>query len=451
MKILLIDDEEDMNLIFSAIALEEGYGFETAETAETGLKLANSGNVGAVFLDLKLPGMDGIAALKKIKGENPELPVVIITGHETVETAVEAIKLGAYDYFIKPISLEKLKVTIRNVVRIYELSSKVRRLQEEVKSKVATENIIGSSPQMNNLLASIRKISGFNITVLLLGETGTGKEMAARAIHWESSRYGKSFVPIDCATLPENLIESELFGYEKGTFTGANREHKGRFETADGGTVFLDEIGNIPLPLQSKLLRVVERGEITKLGGEKIGKVDVRIICATNIDLEKAVSEGKFREDLFHRINVFPINLPPLRERNGDIETLAMFFLEKYNREFKKNVKWISEDALGILNNYNWPGNVRELENVIKRAIIMAITEILPMHLLVGSQKQDKMEFSENRGTTLRELKQFSEKPFITESLQKHKWNKSKAARALGIDYKTLLVKIEEYNINNKS
>ncbi len=451
MKILLIDDEEDMKLIFSAIAREEGYGFETAETAETGLKLANSGSVGAVFLDLKLPGMDGIAALKKIKGENPELPVVIITGHETVETAVEAIKLGAYDYFVKPISLEKLKVTVRNVVRTYELSSKVRRLQEEVKSKVAIENIIGLSPQMNNLLASIRKISGFNITVLLLGETGTGKEMAARAIHWESSRHDKPFVPIDCATLPENLIESELFGYEKGTFTGANRERRGRFETADGGTVFLDEIGNIPLTLQSKLLRVVERGEITKLGGEKIEKVDVRIICATNIDLEKAVSEGKFREDLFHRINVFPINLPPLRERNGDIETLAMFFLEKYNREFKKNVKWISEDALDILNNYNWPGNVRELENVIKRAIIMAAAEILPMHLFVGSQKQNKMEFSENRGTTLRELKQSSEKPFITESLRKHKWNKSKAARALGIDYKTLLVKIEEYNINNES
>ncbi len=448
MKVLLIDDEEDMNLIFSSITKDEGYEIIAVDTAERGISVVSEDDIGAVFLDLKLPGMDGMSALRKIKGEKPELPVVIITGYETIETAVEAIKLGAYDYFVKPIPLEKLKVTIRNAVTAHQLESKVRRLQDRVSGRITLENIIGSSPQMQELFAEIRRISMFDVSVLLLGETGTGKEMAASAIHWESARSDKPFVPIDCASLPENLIESELFGHEKGAFTGASQERIGRFETANGGTVFLDEIGNIPLPLQAKLLRVVEQGEITKVGGKELKQVDVRIVCATNVDLGKAVSEGKFREDLFHRINVFPVQLPPLRERNGDIEILAMFFLEKYNREFGKNVRLITKESLNILNLYDWPGNVRELENVIKRAVIMAATEILPMHLSISSEKPARIP--EYGDMTLKDLRESVEKPFIMKSLVKRNWNRRKTAQFLAIDYKTLLSKIRNYNLEPK-
>lgn len=465
MKILLVDDEEDMNTIFSSVANDEGIEVTVVDTAEKGIEIVCANEIGAVFLDLKLPGMNGMDALREIKSKNSEIPVVIITGYETVETAVEAIKLGAYDYLVKPIPLEKLKVTIRNAARTYQLSRKVRSLQEKVAGRVTLENIVGSSARMHDLFSSIRRIAGFDVTVLLLGETGTGKEMAARAIHSESGREHNPFVPIDCATLPEHLFESQLFGHEKGAFTGAGQEHIGRFEQADRGTIFLDEIGNIPIQLQAKLLRVVETGEIARVGGKEVKRIDVRIICATNVDLEEAVSEGKFREDLYHRINVFPIRLPPLRERDGDIEILSTFFLEKYNREFSKNVRWLTKDAISILNGYDWPGNVRELENVTKRAVIMASSEISPTHLPIavpapapetvaplspggrGKGEEDETENIEMEDMPLREFRECYEKPFIHKILIRHNWNKKKVAETLGIDYKTLLSRIKEYNL----
>ncbi len=445
MKILLVDDEEDMSLVFSSIARDENIEVRNVDTAEQGIEIAGEDEIGAVFLDLRLPGMDGLEALRQIKGRYPDLPVTIITGHETIETAVEAIKVGAYDYLVKPIPLEKLKVAVRNAAKLNQLCRRVRSLQEKVEGKVTLENIIGSSPKMRELFDSVRRIAGLDVMVLLLGETGTGKEMVSHAIHWESDRRNKPFMPIDCAALHENLFESELFGHEKGAFTGASKQHIGRLEMAHGGTVFLDEVGNIPLQLQAKLLRVVERGEIIRVGGKEFKRVDVRIICATNADLEQAVSEGKFREDLYHRINVFPICLPPLRERTGDIETLAMFFLEKYNRELKKNVRRIAVDAITILNGYDWPGNVRELENVIKRAVIMASAEVLPSHLAIGLRKEKGVEKEKGEEMTLRNFRKSVEKPFIQEMLARHQWNKRKVAQILEIDNKTLLSRIRQY------
>ncbi len=329
-KILLIDDDKDMQWVFSSIIGEGDWEVLTADTGELGIGLVKDKEVHLVFLDLKLPGIDGLAVLKELKGSDPELPVVMITGYETVETAVESMRLGAYDYIIKPVSADKIKVIARNALQAYRLAAKVESLEKKLEDRVLIADIIGDSLPMQALFGSVRQVGPYDITVLLNGQTGTGKEMAARAIHWESKRRDKLFVPIDCATLPESLVESQLFGHEKGAFTGADRSQIGRFEQANGGTVFLDEVANIPLSLQAKLLRIVERKELMHIGGKDIIKVDVRFICATNVDLEEMVGSGRFREDLYHRINVFPIRLPTLKERDGDIALLTRFFMKKH-------------------------------------------------------------------------------------------------------------------------
>ena len=327
-------------------------------------------------------------------------------------------------------------------------------LEKKLKGRILIADIIGDSPPMQALFESIRQVGPYDITVLLNGQTGTGKEMAARAIHWESKRRDKPFVPIDCATLPESLIESQLFGHEKGAFTGADTSQVGRFEQAGGGTVFLDEVANIPLLLQAKLLRIVETKELMRIGGKDIIKVDVRFICATNVDLEEMTKSGRFREDLYHRINVFPIRLPTLKERDGDIALLTRFFMKKYSNELGKGEIRLSPQAEEFLCAYHWPGNVRELENAIKSAVLMAEEELLPEHL---PQKISRLSVDVPHlldklpeGKTLREVREMAEKPFIEAVLRKNNGNKVKTARNLGVDYKTLLSRIRQYEIEER-
>ena len=450
-KILLIDDDRDMSWLFSSVISDDGYEIMATARGAEGVLLAEKPEVGLVFLDLKLPDMDGMEVLRKIKKHHSSLPVIMITGYETVESAVEAMKSGAYDYVVKPLPLDRLKIIIRNALQVHRLTSKVEALEKRLQERITTSDIIGNSPPMKRLFDCLRRVGPYDITVLLYGETGSGKEMVAKAIHEESGRRHQPFVPIDCATLPESLVESELFGYEKGAFTGAERTRPGRFEMADGGSVFLDEITNIPRHIQAKLLRIVEKGELTRLGGKELIKVDVRMIYATNIDLKEAVSSGKFREDLYHRINVFPITLSPLRERNGDISLLMRFFLEKYNRQLNKKVKHFSPQVEELFQEYHWPGNVRELENVIKSALLMAGEEVLPEHLSFKIEKRvDKFTEKVLPDTPLRESISSLEKTIITKSLKENHLNRRKTAAALRIDYKTLLSKIKEYRLKEK-
>jgi len=392
-----------------------------------------------------------------------------------VETAVEAMKLGAYDYLTKPLPNDRLKIIVRNALETVGLSREVHGLKQEASKRWSWDRFIGGSPQMQNVFDLVRKVATHDVTVLLRGESGTGKELVARAVHAESLRQTHPFVPLDCATLPEALVESEIFGYEKGAFTGAMDRKPGRFERADKGTLFLDEVGNLAPHVQMKLLRVLQESEVERLGGKEVISVDVRLIAATNMDLEDLMRRGVFRDDLFHRLNVFVISLPPLREREGDLELLSKYFLEKINRELDRSTAEISEEAMAIMRRYAWPGNIRELQNTLQSAVILAGDSILPQHLPVrllnghapsqppletGSTSERREEslstqtVSRTGGAKTASMKQVAkkaERDLIVETLDNCYWNKAKAARQLGVDYKTLYNKIKAYHITQDS
>ncbi len=441
-RLLVVDDEKSQREILAGFLQKEGYSVALSESGHEALKLFQEKFYEMALIDMKMPGMDGLELLKNIKRISPDTQVVVMTAFGTVETAVSAMKEGAFHYVNKPIDLEELKIILKKAGETHTLLAENRFFREQLEEKFKDTTIVGESKPIKEVLSIITKVAKSKTTVLIRGESGTGKELVARAIHNLSDRAQQRFIAISCAALPESLLESELFGYERGAFTGAVRRKEGRFELADSGTLFLDEIGDISLEMQVKLLRVIESQEFERLGGKDLVKVDVRILAATNQDLEDRMQQKKFRDDLYYRLNVIPIFLPPLRERKEDILVLVDHFLKKYSHKLNKEIKGITPKAKDILLNYSWPGNVRELENVIERGMVLCRGDVLDVSDLPEFRTLEKKEILEDN-LTLQEL----EKRYITKVLQQTKGNMGQTAEILGIHRNTLRLKIKEYGI----
>jgi len=444
--ILIIDDEESMRDSMSQVLRKEGYAVKGAVEGKEGLSLFSRETFHVVFLDLKLPGIKGMDVLSRIKETSPETPVIIITGYASIESAVEAMKRGAFDYMAKPFTPEELRVVTKRALDGRKLILENIYLRRELEAKTEFEMVIGKSKAMRDVLDIVRRVSPTESTVLITGDSGTGKELIAREIHLHSLRRQAPFVVVDCGALVETLFESELFGHVKGSFTGAHETKHGRFEVADGGTIFFDEISNIGLNIQAKLLRVIQEREITRIGSSKPIKVDVRILAATNEDLAEAVRKAKFREDLFYRLSVVPIHLPSLRERKEDIPLLVDHFLRKYNKKAKKSIEGVSLRAIEALTEYDWPGNIRELENTIERAVVLSKTNGIDMEDLMYHGISASTGLAGSVGGNYKTLEEM-EKEYIKAVLQAQFGNKSRAAEVLGIDRKTLWAKIKKYKI----
>ncbi len=458
--ILVVDDEPDAGRILSRILGEQGFTVQVATSGEEGLRIVQRKAPELILLDVVLPGMGGIETLRRMKALRPSVSVILMTGHETVQTAVEAMKLGAYDYLPKPLTPDRLVQSIQQALRVQALEqASLPKGVHRPMGSITPEEMVGQHLSMVAIFDLLRRVAPQDLTVLIRGESGTGKELIIRAIHHLSLRRDKPFVPVDCASLPESLFESELFGFEKGAFTGAEEAKEGRFELANGGTLFLDEVGNLFLNTQAKLLRVIQEREITRLGGKRSIKIDVRLLAATNQNLESLMAKNLFREDLFHRLNVFTIHLPPLRQRGDDVVRLAQFFLERFNREFGRRVKSISKEALELLSRYPFPGNVRELENAVKGAVLLADDkEIFPEHLpekLRGFEPAVSSPAAYGPATRLGEASRRAanevERQLILRTLRETRGNKRAAARQLGIDYKTLFTKLKTLGITREA
>ena len=452
---MVVDDEPQACWLLSQILGKEGYQVMTADSGKEALEKVRRDSPDIIFLDVKMPEMDGIETLRRIKQENSTPIVIMLTAFSSISDAVTAIKLGAYDYLSKPFNNEQIKIVMEKALREQALMEEVINLRDQLKEKWDFSNIITASPNMMEIFQNVKKVAPTDITVLITGESGTGKELLARAIYFNSKKREAPFIPVDCA-IPETLVESELFGYEKGAFTGANKRKEGKFELANLGTLFLDEIGNLPISIQTKLLRAIQEKEIVRLGGKKSIKVDIRLIAATNIDLELAMKQQKFRDDLYYRINQFRIDLPPLRERGNDILLLARHFLRDFNTKNGTKVKGFSPETIRILSMYSWPGNVRELKSAIQAAAVLADKVILPEHLPshikdVSPADKSYLDIKLPLGSSLKELKGLTlsqaEKSLIEHILKQTNHNKTKAAKLLGIDYKTLYNKMKQYNI----
>ncbi len=443
-RILVIDDEESMRDSCRQALARKASRVEVAGDGQTGLDILAKESFDLVLLDLKMPGLSGMEVLEEIKQAYPEIVVVVITGYATVESAVEAMKRGAYDFLPKPFTPETLRTIVDRALDRRGLALENILLRNELEASAGSEVIIGQSQPMKAVEEIVRKVSPTDTTVLICGESGTGKELVARAIHRHSDRKDKPFVVVDCGSLVESLFESELFGHVKGSFTSATATKYGRLELANGGTVFFDEIGNISMNVQTRLLRVLQEREITKVGSSQVIKVDVRVVAATNRNLQQATQEGTFREDLFYRLSVVPIMLPPLRERRDDIPPLASYFLKKYNQKRKKNVRSISAQAMKALVEYDWPGNVRELENAIERAVVLTENDIVePSDLLYYGLNVAVPESDADRPQRLVDV----EREHIARILKMFHGHKGKTAKWLGIDRKTLRSKLARYSI----
>lgn len=451
--ILVIEDKESMRAMLKQTLEAEGYGVMTAQDGAEGIKMLSDERIGLVLTDLKLPKKDGFDVLKAAKLENPILPVIVMTAFGTIETAVKAVKEGAYDFLTKPFDTEHLLVLIKRALDTTRVAAENILLRTEFADKLGAPKIIGKSRQLQEITASIQKAAPTNATVLIHGESGTGKELFARAIHYLSNRKEGPFIAINSAAIPHELLESELFGYERGAFTGAEARKLGKLELADKGTVFLDEIGDMDLTLQAKILRVIQEQVIERVGGNRPIKIDVRIVAATNKDLEKAVEARFFRDDLFYRLNVFPLTIPPLRERREDIPPLARQFLAKYSAEVRKEAVTLSDEAMDILMKYPWKGNVRELENVIERAVIYAECGVVRAKDLGISEASIMDALAEHvpMEGPLAEIAanaaRIAESRRIRQVLKQTGGNKTKAADILQVSYKTLLTKIKDYHL----
>jgi two-component system response regulator AtoC len=443
--ILVVDDEEIVRESLLDWLREDGYHVEAAEDGFNALEKFKDRSWDIALVDLKMPAMDGLELMQKIKELTPETQVVIITAYATVNTAVQAIKIGAYDYLVKPFNPEELSLLIKRLVDSQTLIKEISYLRRELKKQYQFYDLISKSGAMQKVFDLAHTVAKSNSNILILGESGTGKELLARAIHNESLRAAGPFVPVSCVALTETLLESELFGHEKGAFTDAVAQKKGKFELADGGTIFLDEIGDISPKLQLSLLRVLQEREFTRVGGTKPIKVDVRITAATNRDLKKAVDEEKFRDDLYYRLNVISIELPPLRGHKEDIPLLAHHFIEKFNIEKVGKGERIAEEALNLLMEYEWPGNVRELENVIERAMVITKGTLIKAEDLHLSPQVMKVQ----GGTSSSDDKSIKsiEKKHIAKILVENHWNIQKSAEQLGIDRVTLYNKIKKYRL----
>lgn len=450
--ILIVDDEQSIRNSLAGILQDEDYQTSSASDGEAALKLIEEEAPDLVLLDIWMPGMDGINVLKKIRAPGENLQVIMMSGHATIETAVTATKLGAHDFIEKPISVEKLLVCIQNALKVNKLVEENKKLRARVAQDY---EIIGTSDPIKELKHQIRIAAPTSGWVLITGENGTGKELVARAIHRQSRRADKPFVEVNCAAIPEDLIESELFGHEKGAFTGATSKRKGKFDQAHEGTLFLDEIGDMSLKTQAKVLRILQERKFERVGGEKTIEVDVRVVAATNKNLEKEMKEGTFREDLYYRLNVLPFHVPSLRQRHQDIPLLAHHFLKSYC--FKENVeeKQLSDEVLKALSAYNWPGNVRELKNIIERLAIMTQEELIDVSALPAEirtagehnrSEQSEQSLSLNY-SDFKEAKEYFEREFIRSKLQENEWNISKTAEEIGLERSNLHRKIKGYAI----
>jgi len=451
-RILIVDDEEDLTLGYSKCLSKVGYEVKTSNSGEDALDLLRQEIFDLVLLDIRLPQMSGMEVLSKALEIDPDLIIIIITAHGTVQSAVDAMRIGAYDYLMKGFDHDELRVVVKKALDVHRLKREVSQFKHNERRRYPDIAIFGNSPKIKTVKELIQVVARTPKTsILIQGESGTGKELVSKAIHNLSARADKPLIPINCSAIPENLMESELFGYEKGAFTDAKNMKKGVFELAHGGTLFLDEISNMKLSLQPKLLRVLETQSFRRIGGTSDIKIDVRIIAATNQDLKECVETGAFREDLYYRLKVMVISLPPLRERREDIVPMAKMFIEQNNKEFSKNIIGFSKEAERLLIDYDWPGNVRELKNVMERAAILCQTEIvtvdhLPIELRSIQPKEQKsipLQTSSNEVLSLQDI----ERKHILEILEKFDGNKSKAARALNISRSTLREKLKQYGI----
>jgi DNA-binding NtrC family response regulator len=454
--ILVIEDKESMRAMLKQTLEGEGYQVITAQDGAEGIKRLADERIGLVLTDLKLPKKDGFEVLRAAKLENPMLPVIVMTAYGTIETAVKAVKEGAYDFLTKPFDTEHLLVLILRALDTTRVAAENILLRSEFADKLGAPKIIGKSRPLQEITTSIQKAAPTNATVLIHGESGTGKELFARAIHYLSNRKDGPFIAINSAAIPRELLESELFGYERGAFTGAEARKLGKLELADKGTVFLDEIGDMDLALQAKILRVIQEQVIERVGGDKPIKIDVRIVAATNKDIEQAVQAKQFREDLFYRLNVFPLTIPPLRERRDDIPPLAQHFLNKYSAEVRKGPITIADEAMDILIKSPWKGNIRELENVIERAVIYAEGGVIRSQDLGISEASILDALAEHvpMDGPLQEVAaaatRIAESRRIRQVLKQTGGNKTRAAEVLQVSYKTLLTKIKDYQLEEK-
>ena len=447
-RILVVDDEESIRMMLRAVLEEEGYEIIEAADGPEAVKAVEQNPLDLILLDIRMTTMDGIETLTEIRKISPFVPVLMMTAYATVKTAVEALKAGAFEYLAKPLDIEELKILVQKALEYYRLREENLTLKERLGSRFDFSRIIGKGRKMKELFDFLAQVAPSEATVLILGESGTGKELVANAIHHNSPRTQQPFVKVACAALPETLLESELFGHEKGAFTGAIARREGRFQAAHRGTIFLDEVGEMSPAIQTKLLRVLQEREFEPVGSSRTAKVDVRVIAATNKDLGKEIKEGRFREDLFYRLNVIPIHLPPVRERKEDIPALANHFLSLYREKNKKEIKEISPKALDLLIRHDWPGNIRELENCLERAVIVARGELLaPADLPPAIQNlpagKEDAEIPFPAGISLQE----AEKALILKTLEDTGGNRSRAAEILGINRRTLQMKLKEYGM----
>jgi two-component system NtrC family response regulator len=447
-RILVIDDDASLRRVLEYNLQQEGYEVQAAASAEEGLYLFGQSPPCLVITDMKMSGMDGMMLLKTVKERSPETLVIIITAYGTVDVAVEAMKAGAYDYITKPFNREALKLTVSKALQFSGLAEENKRLKSELADKTDFHTIVGSSREMEKVFEVIRKVAYTEAAILITGESGTGKELVARSIHANSSRKDAPFVAINCAAIPRELLESELFGHVKGAFTGAVRDKIGKFQLADRGTIFLDEVGDLPVEMQPKLLRALQEKEVVPVGGTKVQKLDVRVVSATNLNIDKAIADGTFREDLYYRLSVIPIHLPTLRERRKDIPILIRYFCTKHGAD----TITFAQDALETLVMYPWPGNVRELENTVERLLIMRNGETITLEELPEKILEEKTLRQPgspcvtlpDEGYSLEQL----EREVVVNALERNNWNQAAAARFLRIPRHTLIYRLEKYGIS---
>ncbi|HKI79562.1 MAG TPA: sigma-54 dependent transcriptional regulator [Ignavibacteriaceae bacterium] len=454
--VFIVDDEQAISKLLSYWVKDKWkYDVEVFSNGEDALKRLNA-KPDIVLLDIMLPGLDGIETLKRIKQQDENLPVIILSAQGSIEVAVEALRYGAFDYFPKPIDMQRLEPALKNAIKGYDLVKELESLKENVKKEYSFDNIISSDGKMQDVFKLVSKVLNNDITVLIHGESGTGKELIARAIHYNGKRKDKPFIVVNCASIPRELLESELFGHEKGSFTGAHQRKLGKFEVANEGTIFLDEVGELEMLLQAKLLRVIQQREFERVGGTELIKTDVRIISATNRELKEEVENKQFREDLYYRLNSFPINIPPLRQRRGDILVLAEHFLSHFNEKLGKSIKGFTKRALKLIYEYNWPGNIREMENTVERCLIIAEKDTvdvddLPSHIRSSdvsvSADYNGSLFSDETIIPFEKLKEES----IKHALKVTNGNIVEAAKKLQLGRATIYRLMEKYNIENRS
>lgn len=449
-KILIVDDEVDALDLMEELFEKNDYETYTARNGVEALNNIRECEPDIMISDIFMPEMDGMTLLEMVRKKYQDVSIIMITAHGTIETAVEAMKKGAKDYILKPLRLDEIVAKVETISQLKSLIKENQYLREKLAKKYNFENIIGKNRRMLELFDLVKDIAKSNATVLIRGDSGTGKELIANAIHFNSERVKKPFVKVNCAVLAENLLESELFGHVKGAFTGAIKDKIGRFELAHDGTIFLDEIGDISPNMQLKLLRVLQEGEFEKVGGTETKKVDVRIIAATNRNLEEAMKKGFFRQDLYYRLNVIPIDVPPLKERKDDIPLLVSHFLEKFNKDFNKKIEAIDDEVMGFLKSYDWPGNIRELQNLMERAIVLNKTNLLTVkdfpNFLTDSESREEEVIDLNHSLTV--LVDSFEKKIIVKALRENNFNKLRTAEKLGIHRSTFMSKLKKYEIN---